>query len=154
MPCISGSYQSSGSLFIDVVILGEEILPSGSEGAEDQTIDAKVPQVRALIDTGASRTCLTREVAQAAGLSIVGKQDMISASETTAVNTYLFSLGIPVVHEVDPTGRAKGSLAVFPSIEGMEFNAVNAGFGVLLGMDVLSKCSFKMDFDGHFSLCW
>ena len=103
---------------------------------------------------GASRPCLTREVAQAAGLSIVGKQDMISASETTAVNTYLFSLGIPVVHEVDPTGRAKGSLAVFPSIEGMEFNAVNTSFGVLLGMDILSKCAFKMDFDGHFSLCW
>ena len=154
MPCLSGRYQAPGSPLIDVGILDEDTLPSGNEITEEQIIAADVPRLRALIDTGASRTCLSKEVARAANLLPVGKREMISASGITPVNTYLFSLGIPFAHDVDPTGQIKERLAVFRSIEGMEFNATNSSFDVLLGMDVLSKCSFKMDFDGHFSLCW
>lgn len=108
MPCISGNYQSRGGLFLDVIILHEDFLLSESEATEEQATAANVRRVQALTDTGASRTCLTKEGAQAANLSVVGKQEMISASETTAVNTYLFSLGIPLVREVDPTGQLRG----------------------------------------------
>jgi hypothetical protein len=79
---------------------------------------------------------------------------MVSASHTIEVNSYLFALGIPMAITPDPRGTVSGSMTILGAIEGLEFNAEGTTFDVLLGMDVLSRGSFKLDFDGHFSFCF
>lgn len=54
----------------------------------------------------------------------------------------------------DPRGTVSGNMSIFDAIDGMEFNASGTAFDVLLGMDVLSRGSLKIDFDGHFSFCF
>ena len=108
----------------------------------------------ALVDTGATQTCISTKVVQAVCLTPKGKRPMLSASHIVTANTYLFSIGFPMGIAPDPRGTVSGNMFVFDTIDGMEFNSSGAAFDVLLGMDVLSRGSLKIDFDGHFSFCF
>jgi Aspartyl protease len=149
MPCLSGRFQYPGGIIIPVVVLPV------SAGAAGNIISGQVLHTfTALMDTGATQTCITTKVVQDIGLTPKGKRGMISASHTVTVNTYLFSIGFPMGVAPDPRGTASGSMFIFHAIDGMELNASGTTFDVLLGMDVISRGSFKIDFDGHFSFCF
>ena len=137
---------------IDVMVLPNDDLPLLAAG-EPPTI-TNMRAWRALVDTGASCTCVSSRLAKECGLLPIGKSEMVSASERKMVNRYLFALGMPIAQKVDPSGMVTGSLSVFENIEGMEFNEDGGSFDVLLGMDVISKGSLSLDFDGHFTFCW
>jgi hypothetical protein len=40
------------------------------------------------------------------------------------------------------------------SVAGMELLNPTGRFDVLLGLDILCRCSLKLEFDRHYSLCW
>lgn len=149
MPCLSGSFQYPAGIIVPVVVL-----PIGI-GGDGSIISGQVLRnFRALLDTGATQTCITTKVVQDVGLTPKGRRPMLSASHTVTVNTYLFSIGFPMGVAPDPRGTVSGNMFIFHAIDGMEFNAGGSTFDVLLGMDVLSRGSFKIDFDGHFSFCF
>ena len=64
-------------------------------------------------------------------------------------NNYLFRVGF--AFGIPATGE-RADLHVFhPLVEGAELNVESENFDVLLGMDVISSGSLKIDGDGSFS---
>jgi len=102
----------------------------------------RVQNFLALIDTGATRTCISRQAASVAGLVAMGKLPMVSATQTIPMDVYLADIVLPM-------GTAG---LILPNMQIMEFNCdPNCAFQVLLGRDILAKGVFTFSFDGHFS---
>ncbi len=166
MPCISGRFPpEAGLVIIDVFVIDyQKMLPVLSEDQKSapdgqQPIPNGIRPYKALVDTGASATCISSRVAGELKLEAIGLGEMISASEKAAKNKYLFAIGIPFIHQADSIGQpVRGELHTFmPPVEGLEFHTDQdqaSKFDVILGMDIIMKGSFKLDFDGHFSLCF
>ncbi|MBI2431791.1 MAG: retroviral-like aspartic protease family protein [Candidatus Hydrogenedentes bacterium] len=96
---------------------------------------------QALMDTGASRTCVSAQCAQVAGLVPVGMAQMISATHTVSANTYL----------VDLTLQLGNEFVVRRTLPVVEFVQIpKASFQVLLGRDIICSGHFTVSFDGHF----
>jgi hypothetical protein len=89
MPCLSGQFNHSLGILINVVVLPPGLLSPGS------TISTPLTSFPALIDTGASITCISPQVVQAVGLQPMGMQAMVSATQTVPVNIYLVDLLLP-----------------------------------------------------------
>ena len=84
-----------------------------------------------------------------------GKMFLISASEKREVNSYIFSLGFPMSMRSDPKGTTSGGMSVFGALQGVEIHAEDDDdIDVLIGMDVITQGSLKVDFDGHWSFCF
>jgi hypothetical protein len=98
----------------------------------------------ALLDTGASVTCISPAVAQAAGLQVMGMHPMISATQAIPVNVYLADLILPF--------GAAGFVTQGAQV--MEFVPPPGGpFQILIGRDIICRGSLTMSFDGHFTFC-
>jgi hypothetical protein len=137
MPCLSGRFDPRIGPIINVGVLAPGSLTPVS-GAP-----AQITTFPALIDTGASSTCISPIVAQTIGLSPVGLQPMTSATHSVPVNVYLVDLVLPF----GSTGFVVSGTQV------MEFAQAGSGpFQMLLGRDVLCQGTFTLSFDGHFTL--
>jgi hypothetical protein len=98
----------------------------------------------ALLDIGTTTSGITHNVVQALDLVGMGKRPIGFAQGDGLAERYLFRIGLP--------STAERSTNAFPFV----FEAV-MGFGlagsfhfdVLLGMDVLSQCDFRMDRSGR-----
>ncbi len=109
----------------------------------------------ALIDTGASSTCITPKVVAQENLAPIGKCQMMSASHTVSVNQYAFVVALPMMVQQQATGLAAANLSTFDNITGLEFNGSGGtSYDVLIGMDIVRRGSLHLDFDGHFSFCF
>lgn len=68
-----------------------------------------------------------------------------------------FHVGIPLVTPDTTAGRSGHVFAkVHPfgnTIHGMELLNATVRFDILSGIDILSNCSLKIEFDRHHSLC-
>jgi len=136
MPCLSGSFSASTGPLINVGVLHPGVLtPSPSPTAQVTTFPA-------LIDTGASATCISPNVAQTVGLQPIGMRSMTSATHSVPVNVYLTDLLLPF-------GLA-GYLVSGTQV--MEFVPTGGSpFQILLGRDILCRGTFTLSFDGHFT---
>lgn len=145
MPCLSGSFIPAIGPLLNV-----GIAPPTAPG---QVPPGQVKSFPALIDTGASSTCISAAVAQAVGLQPIGMRPMASATQSVPVNVYLGTLIVPF----GPTSFLIGPMQL------MEFNPVAvlqpgegaspaSPFEILLGRDVLCRGAFALSFDGHFTL--
>ena len=125
MPCLSGRFNlSTGAL-----------TPAAGPAAQVTTFPA-------LIDTGASATCISPNIAQTVGLQPMGMRPMMSATHSVPVNVYLVDLLLPF-------GNAG---LVVPGKQVMEFApAGGSPFQILLGRDILCQGTFTLSFDGHFT---
>jgi len=108
----------------------------------------------ALVDTGATSTCISQKVVREMGLTPVGKCQMISASQVVEVNQYPFVVALPMGLQQLPNGMMNGNFSAFESVTGLEFKSAGTSYEVLVGMDILRGGSLKLDFDGHFSFCF
>ena len=134
MSCISGRVSANG-LIIDVFVIDHPVFKShldkGKEvgsSAGSQAVEVEgLKQYKALVDTGATSSCISSGVASDLGLGPIGMKKMVSASGMTDKKEYLFCIGLPLVTSVDSVaGTAQGALHVFePPIRGLEFNAGN-----------------------------
>ena len=93
--------------------------------------NGKEISVKALWDTGATRTCISKEVVTALNLIPLGKQNMLTPSGTSIANTYLIDVFLPnnvTVHD----------LVVCDSEIGVQ------GIGALIGMDIIALGDFAV----------
>ncbi len=104
----------------------------------DDTMQSNKP-FRALIDTGATRSCITEKVAKAINISPTSKAPMMSASGMKNANVYDISLSLPIAQVSD--GGASEAIKTFLSLPVMEITD-NESFDVILGMDFLLHCNF------------
>lgn len=116
----------------------------GSPGEADFDRETYV----ALIDTGATRTCITQRVISR--LSLEAKTKLLVASATSAPErrrAYGYSLGLFCSDEHD---EAK-TLYVIPHEFVAPWFADNGNFDVLVGMDILSQGRLVFESNGSFS---
>ncbi len=152
MPCIWGQHNGA-QLFCQVAVL----LPNNTPLPHGGVLPV-VKTARALIDTGATTTCITSALATHLNLAPVGKINVQGVSGVVAHNSYLFQIGFPFLTSVGgvlPVGlpaQASGQVHVLGKlIHGFEFNAGSAAFEVLLGMDVLATGSLVVQGNDTFS---
>ncbi len=99
---------------------------------------------KALIDTGAQKTCISRSIVDTLGLVSSGKALIQSATQVTSVKRY-------EVHLIIPTEKitiiSKNQIRLTPHAEPFMNHPVNEmpaelpNFQVLLGMDILKDCN-------------
>jgi len=119
-------------------------------------LSRKINAFTALVDTGASSTCITPKVAEMVGLQAIGKVPIQGVSGPNYHNNYLFHIGFPLSQNTQGSLTAKGdkvisdvSLSVFDmKIEGAELQLHGDQFNVLLGMDVIGTGSLKLEGNG------
>lgn len=102
----------------------------------------------ALVDTGATRTAISQNVIDRVGLTSRGKIPVGNVRRTEEHHTYVFYVAIwPVSDDGSPT-------AVFGI--GQEIMGIDGGdsryYDILLGMDVISQGSLRLERDGSFEL--
>lgn len=146
MPCITTHFDPAIGPLVNLGIA----LPAALGVARDSTAgEVIVHSVMALVDTGASVTCISAEVAAMAGLQVAGKQRMSSATEAREVNTYLADVALPF------GAAGKSTMAmVSEAMMLMEFNAGSAKYQALLGRDIIARGLFSMiGYDRRFTIC-
>jgi len=78
MPCISQAFDSETGAILDVGVAA---------------LNADCTSIfQGLIDTGASKTCISPEVVQKLGLKPIGRQQMQSASHVTSSAVYVVDI--------------------------------------------------------------
>ena len=136
MPCLSGSFNPSTGPLVNVGVLPPGLLSSPPGPT------AQVTTFPALIDTGASATCISPNVAQTVGLQPIGMRSTTSATHSVPVNVYLADLLLPF-------GQAG---FVVSGMQVMEFVPTGGSpFQILPGRDILCRGTFTLSFDGHFT---
>jgi hypothetical protein len=148
MPCISGNYNPAVGIIVQVAILPQSQLSA----LQTSTPPASAPNITmfaALLDTGASVTCISKNVVQALGLQPSGKTSMSGSTGAQTVDQYAFLVGFIFGAQQAPTGTVSGQLSV-NLVQGCEFTSHGFGFDVLIGRDILCKGTLNMSFDGHF----
>ena len=132
MPCFSGEYKLAWGPVVNLGI--------AAPGTAAQGQSRPFP---ALIDTGASSTCIAASVADAIDVQPIGKQPMVSATGAEPVNQYIVDLVLPFSPPV-----------ALPSLQVLEFvQAMPTAFQILLGRDVLCQGVFTLNFDGTYMFC-
>ena len=144
MPCIWGKHNNS-QIFLDVAVV-----PITSNSQTEPP-----PRFRALLDTGAQLTFITSAVATKMGLSSIGMIPVQGVSGVQNHHAYLFQVGL--FRDISVAGSdgdlvSQSVLSILSKdIAGAEFNSMTGEFEVLLGMDVISIGSLKVEGNGTFS---
>jgi len=134
MPCISGLLTPRKQAIVEVGISGVQ-----SDGDDKQIFK----NYAALIDTGASCTCITDKVVGEIGLKPTGKASMQSASHVEDRNIFIVDFAFPF----------GGAVFMRQGMQVMEFSSFENDFEILLGMDVITGGSLTISFDNHFVFC-
>jgi hypothetical protein len=150
MPCLWLAHNNS-QLFITVGIIDAatvSIAPGTLLGAAIQPPRTFV----ALVDTGAQKTMISANVVNALGLPPQGQIPVQGVGPNiTYHNGYLFHVAFTLPLQVVAPGQMQVAVFIHPSvIYGAELS-VPGGFDVLLGMDILSSGSLKIEGSGHAS---
>jgi hypothetical protein len=148
MPSLSFQYNPNVGPLIPVSIWAPNFKPPSLAQASPGAA-LTMQQHTALIDTGASCTCVSRKVIQAAGLQPSGKQLATHAHGNAPTNAYQFQVVFTFPQAAPiPSGIMQAQIMVFP-VNGIEFIPPSVLFDILLGRDVLCRGVFSMSFDGH-----
>jgi hypothetical protein len=104
----------------------------------------------ALIDTGASCTCITPKVVDDVGLAPIGKRTVSGVHGKKVVHQYRFQAALFFPGPAPTTGLTSAGPMVIPVL-GVEFESSGA-FDILLGRDILCRGVLTISFDGHGTL--
>jgi hypothetical protein len=140
MPCIAGIWSDEG-LIIEV-----GVLPHGDKPK------SALKLYKGLIDTGASRTCVSHRLVALHRFAPTGDATMAHAWGKNHAHTYLFNIFVPTRVESNDKGSVVGDVSMF-TLEGLSFKA-SSDFDLLIGRDFIGRGHLSMNFDGHFSLCF
>lgn len=149
MPILAGNYNPNVGAIIQIAILPIDLIQN-SDGSPKPP-PQNIPFFNALIDTGASCTCVSANAAQQAKLVPTGKAPMAGATGSTAKNKYAFGAGFMINAKQDASGAVGGDLFLM-QVNGMEFDNHGGTFDVLLGRDIICKGVFTMTPTGHYTL--
>jgi len=160
MPCIWGQHNNS-QVFLNVGIVDAAII--NIQSLTRGGVPLPSPQMfKALVDTGAQRTMISTSVVQTLNLVPIGKIGISGVGSSKFHNGYLFHVFfvtpvLPLAGQVPPPGSPISALLhLRPTpIYGAEMDPAmtlqTVGFDVLLGMDVISMGSLKIEGNGTFS---
>lgn len=157
MPCIWGQHSNS-QLFCVVAVLPATAVAA----AAGSVYTGQAQGCRALIDTGATTTCISKQLATILRLQPVGKVPVHGVAGIVYHNSYLFSVAFPFNLPPNaslPPGvqQSSGNIAtqlhlLDKVLQGCEFDGGSKPkFDVLLGMDVISTGSLVVQGNGTFS---
>lgn len=139
MPSISGKFDKQKGIIIQIGVAAAGSFGHSTNGRKPVAIQ----QIPALVDTGATNTCLSPAVINELGISAVGKIPIQGVGGVHPTNIY----------RVDLMLIYGPQQMVRPNIQITEFKAgIHSPFQALLGLDVLGDGVLTMSFDGHFSL--
>jgi hypothetical protein len=123
------------------VLITVDVLLPGTATIIGTGAGPRTPLV-ALVDSGASHTCIASGIAQALNLQPIGMRPMASAHQTAPVNVYQVDLMLLF-------GSQALALTYFPVLE---FAAPsNSPFQVLVGRDIICRGVLVVSFDRHFT---
>jgi len=136
MPCLSGKFSPT-----EGIILSLACLPPGAWAPETSLEPKYFP---ALLDTGASHTCISPKVARDVGLLPTGMLQMASATHAdVTVNTYLIDVGIVIGGAI---------WWEFTNLLVLEFQpSAGSPYEMLIGRDVICQGALTISFDGHYT---
>ena len=142
MPSISFQYEPAVGPTIHILFTQAGALSSQVERTSGADL---------LIDTGASITCISPELAKQIGLRSLGKEPVVVASGTASLNTYLVDMLIPFTEPA----RTQGQTFPVENIQVMEYLGNTSRYQGLLGRDIIDRGIFMLaGWDGkyYFSL--
>lgn len=128
MPSLVFQYNPSVGPLVQVAIWRPGFVPQQGPSAVNPVA---VTLYNALIDTGASCTCITTKVIQDAGLAPTGKITSGGVHGKKIVNQYQFQVAFLFPQSQAPTGLVNANALAVP-VTGIEFDA-SGSFDVLLG---------------------
>ena len=133
MPCLSGEYDPTVGILLQVAVLPGGTLEQQSEG--------KAPVFAGLVDTGADVTCISNKVADFLNLEPSGKLQIVGATGPGSVNQYLVDvlLQFGTQHIGIPDHRAA------------TFGPGSPHYDVLIGRDIICQGVLTVDFAGRFT---
>ncbi|SEM88968.1 Aspartyl protease [Sphingomonas gellani] len=143
MATVTGVVDAHRRLIIDVAL---QPAPVVVHGVQPHTVvpTSQVSALRGLIDTGATKTCISRSAAKQIGLRPRGKLNLGGVSSIEQHNRYRFVLGALY----DDKG-ARGYY-MFDEVSGVDFRD-NGDFDVLIGMDVIAQGDLTLTRAGTFT---
>lgn len=107
----------------------------------------------ALVDTGATRTCIAKSVAESLDIKPIGKTKMQTASHSIIeTNEYYIKLVLFFQSKTAADGSVQSNGLLLPStLPVLEFEAGTSRYQALIGRDVLRGGLLTMSPDQHFS---
>jgi hypothetical protein len=150
MPCLAGNYNPAVGVILQVAILPPSQLTAVRTQHQPST-PQNLTMFAGLLDTGASVTCISKNVVQTIGLQPSGKTNMSGSTGQGVVDQYTFVVGLLFGAQQAPTGAISGQLQAH-LVQGCEFTSHGFGFDVLIGRDILCKGILSISFDGHYTL--
>src|SRR5580700_2973289 len=94
MPCIWGRHNGS-QLILSVVILPTATMSGAAGLPPGAPLQGLVAAVNALVDTGATTTCITEALAKRLNMQPIGKVPLYGVAGIAHHNNYLFNVGFP-----------------------------------------------------------
>jgi hypothetical protein len=150
MPSLSIQFNPKVGPLLNVFIWKPGYAPPPAAQGANAAAPLNVNAYAALIDTGASCSCVSDKVIKTEGLVPYGKQQVGGVHGAQSTNAYRFQLVIPFVQGQNVTGSVNANVIVF-NISGVEFIPL-PGIDALIGRDILCTGVFHMSFDGHATL--
>ena len=153
MPSLSGSFNPQVGPLLRVAVVDVNFAPAAqpAKGVREGEASPVLHSYDALIDTGATTTCVSQQVVSDIGLVPTGKTLMTGATGASPVDQFAFGIGFILPAAQSPTGAISGSLLV-KQVQGCLFVKGSSAFDVLLGRDVICSGALHLSFDGHFTL--
>ena len=93
--------------------------------------NGKCVKVKGLWDTGATGTCISKDVVQELGLTPTGMETIRTPSGSDMVNTYLLDIGLP-------------NRVLIKDAKVCDSSIGDQGIGALIGMDVIVQGDFTV----------
>jgi hypothetical protein len=150
MPSLSGSYNPAVGVIVSVAVMPPSMVPSLASNPTAPSVlsQQQLTFFPALIDTGASITCIADSVVKTLGLTPSGKTMMSGSTGQGPVDQYTFAVGFIYGAQMNPSGTMNGAMSM-KLVQGCEFTNHGFGFDVLIGRDILCSGHFSMSYDGH-----
>ncbi|QMW22728.1 pepsin/retropepsin-like aspartic protease family protein [Sandaracinobacteroides saxicola] len=143
MPRIEGALQPARGSFRILLPIAVASLPADGESPAMLQFQTST----GLLDTGALRSGLSRSLAAALKLPSRGKIVVNNASGSAPHRLFNFRLGF----RLDSADDARLPWFLDDIVQGMDW-ADHPEFGVLIGMDIISRCDLHIRRTGSFTL--
>lgn len=140
----------------DQIIIDVGLLPFLPESQPVQStsepISLNVEASRALIDTGAQLTCITKTAILKHGLNQIGVKEIAGVGGQNLHRVVLFHLGVNCesANQFDEQGQK--NLFIFPEPQLAVEIPDNSEFDVIIGMNILGRCQWSYEKSSGFIL--
>jgi Aspartyl protease len=153
MPCLAFTFTPNVGPLLQLSIQKVAYRPAAASAqiASEASAQEAISSYMALVDSGASCTCVSPKVVRDIGLRPIGKQAVGGMHGRKVINTYQFKVVLLFPISSNPAGGVMANAVAF-NVTGVEFEPT-ANFDVLMGRDVLCQGQFSMGWDGHATFC-